>query len=362
MNALMNPAPQLVVAAVPKQGSFIQRLTNFMRRQPWLMVIIWPALLAVGMGWLDHATTWELSLFVFYAVPVVIAAWWAGSPAGMFMAVFCGVVWWFANEATHPYETTLGYAWATVSRMIFFAVVSYATTSVRKRQEADAARIHDLEERRQLEADLVAVSEHEQQRIGQDLHDGLCQHLAAIGLAARSLSEDLRNQSLPGAQDAEMIQSSIHEAVNEARSLARGIFPVHVDRHGLTVALSELAQNTSRLTGVKIEVQDEGDTQISPPEAAMHLYRIAQEAVGNAVRHGGAQNVHIRLGGDERFIVLGIVDDGRGFEVQEQGRSSSGMGLRTMRYRAQVLGARLHITPVTGGGTSVRCIVPVTRS
>jgi hypothetical protein len=128
MNALMNPAPQLVVAAVPKQGSFIQRLTNFMRRQPWLMVIIWPALLAVGMGWLDHATTWELSLFVFYAVPVVIAAWWAGSPAGMFMAVFCGVVWWFANEATHPYETTLGYAWATVSRMIFFAVMPHAFT------------------------------------------------------------------------------------------------------------------------------------------------------------------------------------------------------------------------------------------
>ena len=362
MNAVMNTAPPLVVEAPVLRQTITQRLTAFMRRQHWITVIIWPVLLSIGMGWLDNATTWELSLFVFYAVPVLMAAWWIGSHAGMFMAVFCGVVWWFANESTHPYETTLGYAWATVSRMIFFAVVSYATTSVRKRQEADAARIHDLEERRQLEADLVAVSEHEQQRIGQDLHDGLCQHLAAIGLAARSLSEDLKNQSLPGAQDAEMIHSSIHEAVNEARSLARGIFPVHVDRHGLTVALGELAQNTSRLTGVKIEVQDEGDTQISPPEAAMHLYRIAQEAVGNAVRHGGAQHVLIRLGGDEGFIVLTIVDDGQGFQVQEQGRSSSGMGLRTMRYRAQVLGARLHINPVSGGGTSVRCVVPVTRS
>ena len=105
------------------------------------------------------------------------------------------------NYATRPYETTLGYVWATVSRGVFFGVVAYAATAVRNRQEADAAaRIQALEERRQLEEDLVAVSEHEQQRIGWDLHDGLCQQLAAIGLAARSLADDHLHQGKASAK------------------------------------------------------------------------------------------------------------------------------------------------------------------
>lgn len=333
------------------------RFTLLMRRQPDFLALLLPLLLAGGMAWIDRTTTWELSLFVFYAVPIVMAVWWAGNRAGYGMAVICGIFWWASNYDTHPYETTLGYVWATVSRVIFFGVVAYAVTAVRNRQEADAARIEALEERRQLEADLVAVSEHEQQRIGQDLHDGLCQHLAAIGLAARSLADDLQTQKNDSAQDAELIQQSIQEAVSEARGLARGIFPVHVDRHGLAVALSELARSTSRLTGVQIEVEEEGDVQISPPEAAMHLYRIAQEAVANAVRHGGAQSVHIKINGGADSIVLTVVDDGKGFPILP--RKDGGMGMRTMRYRAQMIGASITMSAPDPRGATLRCIVPL---
>ena len=333
------------------------RLTHVMRRQPEIVALLLPLLLASGMAWIDRTTTWELSLFVFYAVPILMAVWWAGNRAGYGMAVICGVFWWASNYDTHPYETTLGYVWATMSRVIFFSVVAYAVTAVRNRQEADSARIEALEERRQLEADLVAVSEHEQQRIGQDLHDGLCQHLAAIGLAARSLADELQTQKNESAQDAELIQQSIQQAVTEARGLARGIFPVHVDRHGLAVALSDLARSTSRLTGVQIEVEESGDVQISPPEAAMHLYRLAQEAVANAVRHGGAQSVHIKIEGSAESIVLTVVDDGKGFPIHP--RKDGGMGMRTMRYRAQMIGASLVMSAPDPRGASLRCVVPL---
>lgn len=336
-----------------------ESLTSFMRARPMAVAILVPLCSSLVLAWVDYTTTWELSVFVFYAVPILTAVWWAGSRAGYGMAVICGVLWWASNYATHPYETTLGYVWATVSRGVFFGVVAYAATAVRNRQEADAARIQALEERRQLEEDLVAVSEHEQQRIGQDLHDGLCQQLAAIGLAARSLADDLQHEQNASAKDAELIQQSIQQAVEEARGLARGIFPVHVDSHGLAVALAELARSTSRLTGVVIDVVENGDVQISPPEAAMHLYRIAQEAVANAVRHGGAQYIHIKVEGAAQVITLTVSDDGKGFPAA---RKDGGMGLRTMRYRAQVMGATLSFSPTSKDGAWVRCEVPVLRA
>lgn len=321
-----------------------------------IVALIVPLLLALLMAWVDRVTSWELSLFVFYAFPIVLAVWWAGSRAGYGMAVFCGILWWIANYETHPYETTLGYLWATISRGVFFGVVAYAVTAVRIRQEADAAHIEALEERRQLEEDLVAVSEHEQQRIGQDLHDGLCQHLAAIGLAARSLADELLAEGSRSVKDAELIQQAIQEAVMEARGMARGIFPVQVDRHGLAVALSEMAGSTSRLTGVRIEVEEDGEVQIFQPEAAMHLYRIAQEAVANAVRHGGAQKVRIRLERRPEAIVLTVSDDGKGFPTHP--RKDAGMGLRTMRYRAQMIGASLSLSGPDPCGATLRCVVP----
>lgn len=348
-----------VMAGRLAKQAWFSALAGRMRRQPALVSVLLPLMLALFMAWVDHATTWELSLFVFYAIPILLSVWWADSRAGYSMALVCGILWWVSNYQTHPYETTLGYLWATVSRVIFFCLVSYAATAVRNRQEADAARIGALLERRQLEEDLVAVSEHEQQRIGQDLHDGLCQHLAAIGLAARSLADDLHSQGSGTAQDAELIQQSIEQAVAEARGLAHGIFPVHVDGHGLAVAISEMAQSTSRLTGVRIEIEESGDVQISPPEAAMHLYRIAQEGVANAVRHGGAQRIKLSLDGTAETIVMTISDDGKGFP--QFSHKSSGMGMRTMRYRAQMIGARLSLSAPGTCGATLRCEVPVTR-
>jgi signal transduction histidine kinase len=334
------------------------RSTLMMRRQPAWLAALLPLLMTLLMGWLDRVTGWEVSLFIFYAIPIVLAVWWSGSGAGLVIAAVAGVVWWLANETDHPYETQLGYAWALLNREFYFCVVVFAVMAVRNKQDADDARIRMLEERRQLEHDIVSVSEHEQQRIGRDLHDGLCQHLAAIGCAARVLAEDLQAQNVPAARDAVMIEDSIQQAVLEARNLAHGIFPVHVDRSGLVAALSDLARMTSRLTGVQIEVKEGIEAHLEDPEASMHLYRIAQEAVANAVRHGGARHIVISLAlvGDE--LELKIEDDGRGMAVTLAAQAE-GMGLRTMRYRFQALGASLQFLTPSSGGTRVLCRLPV---
>ena len=109
-----------------------ESLTLFMRARSMSVAILAPLCLSLLLAWVDYTTTWELSVFVFYAVPILMAVWWAGSRAGYGMAVICGVLWWASNYATHPYETTLGYVWATVSRGVFFGVVAYAATAVRK--------------------------------------------------------------------------------------------------------------------------------------------------------------------------------------------------------------------------------------
>jgi len=114
------------------------------------------------------------------------------------VAVAHGPIWWLANLANQPYETSWGYNWAMISRILIFAFIAVGANAIRSKQEADKARIEMLEQVRRLQDEIVSASEYEQQRIGQDLHDGLCQQLAAIGCAARALAEELAGPSTGG--------------------------------------------------------------------------------------------------------------------------------------------------------------------
>jgi len=340
--------------AAPIQATGWAAMTEFMRRQPFWLALPLPIGLTFFMGWLDDISGWELSFFIFYALPITLAVWWSGSAAGFLIVVLSGLVWWYANRDIHPYETQLGYVWALMNRLFYFSVVVFAINAVRNRQDSDAAHIRMLEERRQLEKDIVSVSEYEQQRIGRDLHDGLCQQLAAIGCAVRALNEDLHSKGLDSASDASQIEESLQQVVIEARDLARGIFPVHVDRSGLSVALRDLCLVTSRLTGISIDIVENTEVQLDSPEASMHLYRIAQEAVANATHHGQAKTIIIKIDLSADQLSLTIEDDGKGMGLHSM-RKTEGMGLRTMRYRAQAIGAELFFEPRLMGGTRIRC-------
>ncbi|MEQ1858727.1 MAG: GAF domain-containing protein [Chthoniobacteraceae bacterium] len=207
-------------------------------------------------------------------------------------------------------------------------------------------------DRRDLEEELLKTSDNERTRIGQDLHDDLCQQLTGIEMHTEALKTQL--DGLPAAQKAvERIGAYLRTATLQARSLARGLSPVQLGGEGLAPALRELVANMTALFRVACEFHSTVTVLVADPLKATHLYRIAQEAVSNAVRHGRATRVVVSLAGTARGAALTIADDGMGCSTSIW--ESTGMGLRIMQYRSEMIGATLRIQPRAGGGTSVSC-------
>lgn len=316
-------------------------------------------LVATGVGLADYLSGWELSVYLLYAIPILFLVWRDEREGALFLAIVCGLVWWAANDNENPYRSPWSYHWSAASRTIYFIMVAVGGNALRAKQEGDRARIAALERTRRLELEIVRAGEREQQRIGRDMHDGLCQQLAAIGCAARSLANKLRAESRPESADAEQIEGYINDSAVQARSMARGIVPVVASGSGLAAALEELVSTTTRLTGVNVTFKEEGEVRVNDLEAAMHLFRIAQEAVNNAVRHSGARKIEVSLGARGDQLRLAVADDGCGL-----GRSveaSAGIGLRTMEYRAHAMGAELSVLNRKSGGLLVVCRLTPTR-
>ncbi|MEM1118154.1 MAG: PAS domain-containing sensor histidine kinase, partial [Bacteroidota bacterium] len=228
--------------------------------------------------------------------------------------------------------------------------------------------VRDITERRQLERAVLHATEEERRRIGQDLHDGLGQMLTATGLRARRLAKRLAADESLQTPLADELVTLLDEADSYARALARGLVPVDIETGGLADALDRLAERASRLLGIDCQVSRLGVDPPLGPEAAIHLYRIAQEAVSNAARHGRASRVTLALAGGERQSRLRVEDDGIGFAASEAGaapdlpapvrpRDDRGMGVRIMHYRARVAGGELDIRPGPDGGTVVTCTI-----
>jgi PAS domain S-box-containing protein len=207
-------------------------------------------------------------------------------------------------------------------------------------------------ERRVLEEELLNASSREQQRIGQDLHDSLCQQLAGIEFQNSVLVQQL--SKTPEAQaEAARIGELMRNATKQARALARGLSPVEIEPNGLMAALNNLAINATDLFRVHCSFECPEPVLLENRASATHLYRIAQEAIGNAVKHGRAKTIFIILKRVDDELILTVKDDGAGFS--QDGRSMEGMGLRIMEYRADMIGAMLRIDSLKGEGTTVAC-------
>jgi signal transduction histidine kinase len=214
--------------------------------------------------------------------------------------------------------------------------------------------VRDITERRRLERQVLEISEWEQQRIGQDLHDSLCQQLAGIGFLEKVLQQKLAAKSLEESADASEMVSLIDDAITQTKGLARGLYPVRLEAGGLVTALSELCRNVEKRFGVACTFECTGPALIRDNIVAIHLYRIAQEAVNNAIRHGKPSHIALWFSGSRKQAVLEISNDGRPFpKVLKQNR---GMGLGIMRHRAAMIGASLDVRAMAGGGTVVTCV------
>jgi PAS domain S-box-containing protein len=212
----------------------------------------------------------------------------------------------------------------------------------------------EMNRRKGLEGEILSVSDREQQRLGQELHDGLCQHLTAVAFMTRSIAVRLRDHRVVDAADIEKIAELVNKAAIDTRNLSRALHRVDVDAAALVVALQDLVDREIWRTPCRLEIKP--SFQINDDTAAAHLYRIAREAVINANKHAQARQIVVRLEGARKEMVLRVIDDGIGFpkDVNLQ----QGLGYHIMKYRAQLMGGRLEIDSPQTGGTRVSCYLP----
>ncbi|WP_065750594.1 sensor histidine kinase [Bradyrhizobium paxllaeri] len=220
--------------------------------------------------------------------------------------------------------------------------------------EPAAASACDRARLETLEREILAIADHERQCLGQELHDGLCQSLAGIAALTAVLARNLAVNAEPGpAAAAAEIVRLLNQTIGEARDLAHGLWPTGLNGAGLVDALDSLARNVSRGQGAFCALVEDGSTFRLHPETTAHLVRIAQEAVRNAITHGRASEIEIRLACIDGSGSLSIRDNGIGLPEQN---GDDGIGLHTMSYRARAIGGSLEVAAQPGRGVVVTCV------
>jgi signal transduction histidine kinase len=316
------------------------------------------------IGVVDFLTGFELYFFSIYLIPVTLAAWFIGRGFGFFVSVLCVAISVTGDVlAGLHYSSRFVLVWnAAIALGFYFAVVWILAklralhNELEERVRQRTAALHnEIQERRRLEEEILRISEREQVRIGHDLHDSLCQHLTGIALAGEVLSEQLV-KSPPQAEAANHIVELVEDAIELTRRLARGLHPVELTDEGFMDALHELAANVTERFKIPCRFECQKPVLVREPEVTTHLYRIAQEATTNAVKHAKPTEIVIRLESADGAIALTVSDNGVGLPKNRPNRD--GMGLRIMAYRASVIGATFKVEHPISGGTRVTCILP----
>ena len=337
----------------------VDRVTEFLKHQPRLFLYLEALALMFVIVFADYRTGYEVKIYPFYAVPILLIVWFADLRVAIGISVTSTILWWVADKATgHVYSSEWLRIWDAVVRLIFFGLVLLAGWSIKRQRHEARARIELLERSQNLEVEIINISEREQQRIGRDLHDGVSQYLVAIGLTATMVKKEMDKEidkasSLHQATRVGEIADHLRDAATRVRQLARGLSPVDQEQGGLESALKELAASTSKLTGIACSFLGSGPDLALSSSAAINLFRIAQEAVSNAVKHSHARTIVIALDTANGSSSLRVSDDGVGF-LERVGKRR-GMGLNIMRYRARMISGELEIQPNAPSGTAVAC-------
>ncbi len=220
--------------------------------------------------------------------------------------------------------------------------------------ETNKKLLLEIEGRKHLEKEILNISEREHKRIGQELHDSIGQQFTGIAFLTKVLEQKLTGKLPDEATEAAEIKKLVNQAMDQTRSLARGLHPVDLDAGSLTSALQELSATTENLFGIRCTFKYDRPIQIDDTEVATHLYRITQEAITNAIKHGKTKNIKIELGQKRDKSVLTVENDGLDFPKEFRARGT-GMGLQIMDHRADIIGASLDIHKAPEGGTIVTC-------
>ncbi len=342
--------------------AWIKRLEHWSK--PSLMVTSLGLVAVVGT--VDYFTGFLIFFSAFYLIPVTLAAWFVGRSWGNVISVLCVAVWLAGDYAAGAhYSNWLVPVWNGVIALTVYFVVVKTLDSLRKLRNGLEERVrqrtleltNEMQERTRLEKELLEIGERSQRQIGHDLHDGLGQHLTATAFASQVLAGQLENQSLPEATVAKQLVKMVEEAINLTRTFARGLQPVEMEAEGLTDGFQELARNVSERFKISCEFECREPVLLHDAARSTHLYRIAQEAITNAIKHGKAKFINVSLEKTAGSIRLTVTDDGSG--LPKNARQGHGMGLRIMAYRAGMIGATFNIERLPESGTRVTCKLPL---
>jgi signal transduction histidine kinase len=323
-------------------------------------------LFLVVVGIADYLSGYHIYWSIFYLVAISFAAWSIGVPFALFVAALSIVSWLVGDWAAGVvYPNRFVPIWNAFITLSFYIVVIWLLSRLKSSHQTLETRIRDrtaalqreIRARERLEKEVAEVTERERLRIGHELHDTLSQHLAATSLSLQVLSDKLSQDSLPQAEDADRATQLIEDAIDLTRKLAKGLFPLELEAEGLDGALLELCRSTADRHRINCEFKNDSHTRSFDSTTAMHLYRIAQEAVVNAVKHGHVSRVVVNLLAKDGNLVLIVSDDGIG--LPKKLPADCGLGLRIMASRAGMIGANFSLENNSDGGLTVNCQLPL---
>lgn len=343
---------------------FFGRSGEILSNQPRRYIQLGCLALILILSTFDFLVGWEVSLAFIYAIPISLAAWFSDRLTAVMLALLSICLSVTADfvgglQVSGPIIPAVN---CTIRFLFYYFLIDvlirlhWLQSDLEKQVAQRAAALaQETAQRERLEHELLDISDREQRRMGRDLHDGLCQHLTGTALTAQTLAEQLSEVQHPSARFANRIVSLTEEAIVLAKGTAKGLCPVELRADGLMQALEEFSYTTSEVFRVSCKLDCSSPVLIHAPTVAMNLYRIAQEAVSNAVNHGAAKEIGITLEETETGVRLAISDDGCGLSPLPSGHK--GMGLRIMGDRAKIVGGELSISGNARGGTDVVCTI-----
>ncbi len=312
------------------------------------------ALIQVLLWYGDYSTGPFVPFGVFYLLTLYFAVKYAGVNVAYVMAIIVVSGKTYIKYKLLPGDDIL---WQLTlqffSSLSIYAAFCYLINSqMSARKYAEAMAVQAIKRAGAAEHKLLSIAEETQQRIGRELHDDLGQHLTGAAFMAQVLASKLEQTGVQVLGDAQRVTSMLNEAIVKTRNLAHGLYPEEIKTQGLPLMLEKLASHVESIYSIRCVFMGDANCRIDDHEVAIHLFRITQESINNAVKHGQASHLTLNLHCSAHTLKLEILDNGSGFNQLAQA-SSSGLGLRSMRYRADIIGASLDIAPRAQGGMRV---------
>lgn len=332
----------------------------------------WPSLLGlltipiIGLG--NYYTGPEFSFVIFYLPSVALVGWLGGSAIGALAGIESALAGFVADWHVHRFYSDPAIPfWNGGVRALVF--MSFGLLFAMLRQHRDylqhavtqktAELQKEITERSRIQREVAEICAEQQRQIGYDLHDGVGQQLSGIAFKSKLLEQKLRREASVQADEAGAITRLINDALRQTRLISHRMESSYGEARGLRAALRKLAEELAENEQVCAIVNADANGASVPAPVDTQLFRIAQEAVHNATKHGNARRIEIDLESSDDAIVLRVRDDGIGFDGKP---SDDGIGMRTMHYRAQTIGGSLEVTSGVGRGTAITCRVPTQRS